>query len=179
VITNAGALVGKVAANTILPGEQLTANDFTIQKVRTGATAVLAPTERALAVTLDQAHSVAGLVQVGDQVDVYGDTPDQVVGLLIADAVVLEAPFGVRTTAASTTGGSTTAGSGNTYVLGVSDTLSPRVMWMADNGKVWLELRAANATNPAPTSLDRKQVYLGNYPTTTPTYSAQSTGAKR
>jgi Flp pilus assembly protein CpaB len=164
-ITNAGALVGKVAASTILPGEQLTANDFTTRTIQTGATAVLAPTERAVAVTLDPAHSVAGMVQVGDSVDIYGDTGG-VVGLLVPDALVLKAPAGANAAA-------------DTFAVGVSDTLSPRIMWMFDNGKVWFELRGANADNAAPTNTTGKQVYLGNYLATTPTYSASSTGAKR
>lgn len=159
-VTNAGALVGKVAAAPILPGEQLTAADFVTP---TGLGGVLSPTERAVAVTLDSAHSVGGLIRVGDRVDVYGSTSgDQLVGLLVPDAVVLKPP------ATGTNGGA------DTVVLNVSSALSPKLMWMADNGKVWLELRGINAQNPPATTTGRQQLYLGNQIATTPTYSASA-----
>jgi Flp pilus assembly protein CpaB len=157
-ITDAGAIVGQVAAKTILPGEQLTSAAFTTP---TGASAVLAPAERAISLTLDSAHGVAGLLQTGDHADVYSDVPmtgGQAVTLLIPDAVVLKTPI--------TAGGSVT--------LGVGDDLSPRVMWAFDNGKVWLELRGVNASNPAPTITQLPQVLLGNHLSTTPTYAIPS-----
>jgi Flp pilus assembly protein CpaB len=184
-ITNAGALVGKTATSTILPGEQLTAADFATPSKAVGALA--SPTERAVAVTLDPAHSVGGTIVAGDTVDVYGSTnaPNPTVGLLISDALVLKAPVAVSTstttgtgTGTSTTAASTSTGS-DTFVLGTSDTLSPRIMWMFDNGRVWLELRDANATNPPATTITRGQVYLGNSTTTTPTYSPTSNGGQR
>jgi Flp pilus assembly protein CpaB len=160
-ITNAGSIVGKVTASTILPGEQLTAADFSTP---TGATAVLTPTERAVEVTLDTAHGLGGFLQTGDYVDVYGSVQDGCgcVTLLDADAVVLDAP---------------TAASGS-VLLGVSDQLSPRVMWVFDNGKVWLELRGPNAVNPAPTITRLPQILLGNQLSTTPTYPTTSSTGK-
>jgi Flp pilus assembly protein CpaB len=155
-ISNAGLLVGKVAVSTILPGEQLTTADFTTP---TGTTAVLTPTERAVAVTLDSAHGLAGFLQAGDHVDVYGDLSGTKAGtavtLLIPDALVLKTP----------------AAAGGSTLLGVSDDLSPRVMFTFDNGKVWLELRGATAVNPAPTITGLAQVLLGNQLSTTPTYA--------
>ena len=170
-IVNAGSIVGKVAANTILPGQQLTDSDFTTPS---GVSAVLAPDQRAVAVTLDDAHEVANLLLAGDQVDVYGSLSgsDAVVGLLVPDAVVLKAPI-------SAVGGVGSGGtSGGTVVLRVSDQLSPRVMWVMDNGKVWLELRGVNASNPAPTNTYRPQVFLGNGTSTVPTYAPTTTTRK-
>jgi Flp pilus assembly protein CpaB len=168
-ITNAGSLVGKTAASTILPGEQLTFADFTTSKTTAAVSALTSPTERAIAVTLDAAHSVDGTLAAGDQVDVYGDTGDSptthVVALLVPDALVLKAPpLG------------TSAG---TYVLGVSDTLSSRVMLTADNGQVWLALRGTNASNPPATAVNRFNLYLGDVPSLVPTYPAASTGGQQ
>jgi hypothetical protein len=59
-------------------------------------------------------------------------------------------------------------------------TLSPRIMWVFDNGKIWLELRGLNATSPAPTITGDRQNILGNYLASTPTYPTHlTTGAKR
>jgi Flp pilus assembly protein CpaB len=164
-ITNAGSIVGKVTASTILPGEQLTTADFTTP---TGASAVLTPTERAVAVTLDSAHGVAGILQAGDHVDVYADvdgtgTKTGGVSLLIPDALVLRP--------ASVAGGS--------VLLGLNMDLSPRVMYAFDNDKVWLELRGANAVNPPPTITGLAQILLGNQLSTTATYPTTSSTGKK
>jgi len=168
-ITNAGSLVGKTAANTILPGEQLTYADFTTAKIAADVSALTSPTERAIAVTLDAAHSVDGTIVAGDQVDVYADTgttpTNHVVGLLVPDALVLKAP--------------PLGSSAGTYVLGISDTLSPRVMITADNGQVWLELRGENASNPPASLVNRFNVYLGDVPSLVPTYPAATTGGQQ
>ena len=166
-ITNAASLAGKVAASNIYAGAQLTAADFTVAG---GGSLVgeLTPTERAVAVTLDPAHGT-GVLQTGDHVDVYGSFSagsSTVVSLLVPNAVVLKA--------------ATAAGSTGSVLLGVSMTLSPRVMWVFDNGKIWLELRGLNATNPKPTITGARQNILGNYLASTPTYPTHvTTGAKR
>jgi Flp pilus assembly protein CpaB len=171
-ITNAASLVGKITASTILTGQQLTAADFTTGPV--GLTATLSPTERAISLTLDPAHGSAGL-QTGDHVDVYASVanPTPLVSLLVPDAVVLRAPSTSATGSANTSGG-------GTVLLGVSMQLSPRVMWVFDNGKIWLELRGLNASNPDATVTSLRQLVLGNHLAVTPTYAAASrTAAKR
>jgi Flp pilus assembly protein CpaB len=146
-ISNAGALVGRVAANTILPGEQLTAADFTLPtSASAGASALLAPTQRAISVTLDEEHGLTDVLQTGDQVDIYGgfdvqlrgssQGPHQLVRLLIPDATVLKAP-----------GTSGSAQSGN-IVLAIESQQVAALAYAADNGKVWLVLRPANAAAP-------------------------------
>jgi Flp pilus assembly protein CpaB len=161
-IVNAASLNGKVASSNILTGQQLTSADFSVPSVSDIA-AELTPTERGVSVTLDPAHGT-GVLQAGDHVDVYGSVAvgsGSVVSLLVPDAVVLKAP----STVGSASGGSTGA-----VLLGVSMTLSPRIMWVFDYGKVWLELRGPNATNAAPTMTGERQVLLGNRLGTTPTY---------
>jgi pilus assembly protein CpaB len=162
-ITNAGAIVGKIASNTILPGQQLTAADFTTPS---GVAETLAPGERAVAVTLDPAHAVANVLQTGDHVDVYGSVPSkQIVGLLVPDAIVLKAP---SASAAST-------GQGGTVLLAVSDLLSPTVMWVYDNGKLWLELRGPDASKPAAATVGPRQILTGAPSSTAPSQSSSTT----
>jgi Flp pilus assembly protein CpaB len=176
-IVDAGSLSGQVAASNILPGQQLTAADFTA--AASGTTGQLTPGERAVAMTLDQSHAVAGVVTAGDHVDVYGSFQNAahqpVVTLLVANAVILKTTTG-SASAAVASGGST----GGTVVLGVSEQLSPRVMWVFDNGKIWLELRGINSISPEPTITGTTQVLLGNYLSATPTYATATTaGVKR
>jgi Flp pilus assembly protein CpaB len=168
-ITNAASLAGKVAASNIFAGQQLTAADFTVAGGG-NLVAELTPTERAVAVTLDPAHGT-GVLQSGDHVDVYGSFSagsSSVVSLLVPNAVVLNVP-------------SAAAGGSGSVLLGVSMTLSPRVMWVFDNGKIWLELRGFNATDAAPTITGDRQNILGNYLGSTPTYPPRprvTSGAK-
>ena len=161
-ITDAASLAGKVAASNIVAGQQLTAADFTVAGGDNLVDA-LTPTERAVDVTLDAAHG-GGVLLAGDHVDVYGSFAagsSTVVSLLVPNAVVLRASAG-------------------SVLLGVSMTLSPRVMWVFDNGKLWLELRGLNATDPKPTITGDRQNILGNYLASTPTYpTRRASGAKR
>jgi hypothetical protein len=62
--------------------------------------------------------------------------------------------------------------------------LSPKVMWVFDNGKLWLELRGLNSTNPSPAVTGLAQVLAGdqvaarvNGLSGTLTYTAPSTAA--
>ena len=186
-INNAGSLTGQVAASNILPGQQLTSTDFTA--TAPGVTGLLTPTERAVAVTLDPTHGVAGTLRTGDHVDVYASVSGAassaaagggpVVSLLVANATILPSSAGSASGGAISSSGAG-GSSGGTVLLGVSEQLSPRVMWVVDNGKVWLELRGINSTDPSPTITGLRQALLGNYLTTTPTYAAPAaTGVKR
>jgi Flp pilus assembly protein CpaB len=171
-IVNAGSLIGKVAANNILPGEQLTAADFTTGA--TGLVAVLSPTERAVSVSLDNSHGLGGVLLPGDHVDVYGSFATkagvQMVSLLVPNALVLRAP---ALTVAGVTGSSSGSGS---VLLGISELLSPRIMYIFDNGKIWLELRGTDAVNPPPTITTLTQILAGNAFATATTYPAKPAG---
>jgi hypothetical protein len=176
-IINAAALSGEHASGDILTGQQLTSPDFTATATPAGhgVTAALTPTERGVAVTLDPAHET-GVLQAGDHVDVYSSFAS-VVSLLVPDAVVLKAP---STAGASGSGGAGGASQGGTVLLGVNMALSPRVMWAADYGKVWLEVRGVISSDANPTITRLRETVLGNYLSSTPTYTAPSTGkAKR
>jgi len=163
-IINATALNGRIAANNIFPGQQLTAADFSTA-ASIGVAAQLTPTERGVSLTLDGQHGLGAVLQTGDHVDVYGSYTVRgtiIVSLLVPDALTLKAP------SASTTSGS--------VLLGVNMLLAPRLLWMADNGKVWLVLRGFNAVDASPSITGPRSLILGDSLDNTPTYS---TGAKR
>ena len=96
-IADAAAVQGKVAVHDIYPGEQLTAADFAAGG---GLAASLAPSQRAMTVTLDAQHGMIGQLQDGDHVDVYagvdlaqntGGVNRPVLRLLMSNVVVLKA----------------------------------------------------------------------------------------
>jgi Flp pilus assembly protein CpaB len=183
-IVDAGTLSGMVAASNILAGQQLTSADFTAAV--SGVTGQLTPNERAVAVTLDPTHAVANVLKAGDHVDVYASLSSApgvtgpVVSLLVADATILQAPASSDSSGGGGVVPASGGGAGPTLLLGVSEQVSPKVMWVFDYGKVWLELRGSNASNPQPEITGLAQILLGNHLATTPTYAtATSTGVKR
>ena len=137
--TNAAVLQGEVATQVILPGQQLTAADFTVS---TGSLAgQLTRTQRAVSIALDPEHGLVGELAPGDRVDVYGAlTPPgngvPVVKLLISNALVLKTP------AAS---GGLTGGTAGTVVVAVGENQVGPLTYTAENGKVWLALRPGAA----------------------------------
>jgi pilus assembly protein CpaB len=147
-LTNAAALQGEVAVQSILPGQQLTTGDFAAST--SGVVGQLAPGQRALSIALDAEHGLVGEVQPGDHVDVYGDFGGNgsgsgggaVVKLLIPNALVLKTP-----TVSSGVGG---GGSSGTIVLAVNNDQVGTLAFAAENGKVWLALRPGAAKNPGP-----------------------------
>lgn len=165
-IVDAASLVGKIAATDILPGQQLKAADFAVPDG--SVLSDLTPGERAVSVSMDPQHGLADVLQTGDHVDVYGSFSIPpglpVVSLLVANAVVLKAPN-------PASGGGSSSG---TVLLGISTALSPRVMWVADNGKVWLVLRGFGAVSPTPTITGLRAVVLGNHLSTSPTIPSPS-----
>ncbi|MGH8571349.1 MAG: Flp pilus assembly protein CpaB, partial [Gammaproteobacteria bacterium] len=97
-LTDAAALRGKVAVADILPGQQLTTEDF--KGVGRGIVTKLAADQRAITVSLDSAHGLVGKVGKGDHVDVLsGFMLDNGVGrerpvlrMLMQDVLVLDVP---------------------------------------------------------------------------------------
>jgi Flp pilus assembly protein CpaB len=166
-IADTAQLQGKVAIADIYPGQQLTAADFTTDG---GLASRLAPNQRAVTVTVDQAHGMIGQLKTGEHVDVYAGfnldpgngRPVPVVRLIMTNVQVL---------AAGSSGGSSLGSSQNpsnafsNVTLNVNDAQAGAVAYAADNGKVWLVLRPANATSTAPPStIDAQSLLLGSRP---------------
>jgi Flp pilus assembly protein CpaB len=148
-------LAGKVAQVDILPGQQLTLADFTAVA---GVAGQLQPGQRAVSVSIDEAHGDTDVVQTGDRVDVYAALSENgapALALLVPNALILKAANGpVAGTAppAPAAGGAAAApapSGGSSVVLAVSTADAPKVAYVADNGKLWMLLRPANATAPA------------------------------
>jgi Flp pilus assembly protein CpaB len=151
-IADSAALSGKVLAREITPGEQLTTADFTTNG---GLVSQLAPADRGMTVTLDQQHGMLGVVNTGDHVDVYAgialtdasgrNTP--VLRLLIPNVTVLKAG-----SKASGTGVTASSNDTSQVTLDIPNNEAGPLAYAADNGKVWLVLRPANAVSTAPPS---------------------------
>jgi Flp pilus assembly protein CpaB len=165
-IVDTTSLRNEVAVADIYPGQQLTASDFTSN---TGLAGQLAPSQRAMTISVDQAHGMVGQINDGDHVDVYGglsvDTGGRsapVLRLLMSNIQVLKA--------GSSAGGGLGA-SGNPsnqfsdVTLNVSDSQAGALAYAAENGKVWLVLRPPNAASTAaPSTFTAQSLLLGGKP---------------
>jgi Flp pilus assembly protein CpaB len=152
-IADTAQLHGKVAAQDIFPGQQLTAAEFTASG---GLIGQLAPSQRAVTIPVDSAHGMVGQIHDGDHVDVYaafelepesGGRSHPVLRLLMSNVQVLKA--------AGESGGGLGSGSGQKadVTLNVTDAQAGPLAFAADNGKLWLVLRAANTSVTAPSSI--------------------------
>jgi Flp pilus assembly protein CpaB len=166
-IADAAQLRGKVAVDDIYPGQQLTASDFTT----TGGLATqLGASQRAITVTLDQAHGMVGEIHNGDHVDVYAGVnldpgtgrTQPLVRLLMSNVKVLQVPA---------SGGGGLGASQNpsnqfsNVTLKVNDSQAGALAYASDNGKLWLVLRPANATSTTPPStVTAQSLLLGSKP---------------
>ena len=158
-ISDASLLTGKVVATAILPGQQLTMADFTDI---TGVTGVLPPNQRAVSISIDEAHGDTDVVQAGDRVDIYvqvsnpGKSGNEL-KLLEPDALVLK-PAGPAPVSA---GGQSLAGS--SLVLALPVNLAPMVAFASTNGSLYLTLRPANSSQTPP-SITTLQTLLSQTP---------------
>lgn len=166
-IADTRQLRGKVASTDIYPGQQLTSADF---EAKGGLEAELTPSQRAITISLDQSHGMVGQIQAGNRVDIYagvsleprGGRSEPALRLLMTDIKVLRA------------GGSASGGLGGTQnpnnsfsnvTLDVSDTQAGALAYAADNGKVWLILRPADATTSSSSSaITAQSLLLGSKP---------------
>ena len=161
-IADATQLHGKVATADIYPGQQLTASDFT---GTSGLTAQLTPNQRAMTIAIDTSRGMVGQVQVGDHVDVYADLESgsghgqPFVRLVLTNVPVLKAG-----STASGAGLSSTNNQQNqltNVTLKVNDNQAGGLAFAADNGKVWLVLRPANATTTPASAVSVQSLLTG------------------
>jgi Flp pilus assembly protein CpaB len=148
-IADPSVLRGRVATDAIFPGQQLTTSDFET-KPSGDLNYQITGTQRAVAIPLDSAHGLIGLVHTGDHVDVMAGfnvvpiarngvpttnsgQPRPVLKRIIQNALVLSAP--------SSTPSGIGAGTSSNVVLRLSDSQAADVAFAVDNGKVWLTLR--------------------------------------
>lgn len=155
---------GLVAAADIFPGQQLTLADFV--PASEAFSTRLAQEQRAIAVPLDSAHGLTGILNAGDHVDVFvgfnesrnGGGGRPVVKLLMQNALVLSAP-----------GAKTGIGAGNSsnVVLKVDYQRAAELAFATDNGRVWVVLRPiANVKPTPPEAVTVESILFGVKPVT-------------
>jgi Flp pilus assembly protein CpaB len=160
-IADTTQLRGEVAATNIYPGQQLTAADFTANG---GLATKLSPDQRAMTITFDSAHGMVGQLHEGDHVDVYGDVESgggrslSFVRLLAPDTEVLKAGSGGN---GGGIGGSNPQNQQSNVTLKVSGTEAGILAYAADNGKIWLVLRPANAVSTAASTVGQATLLTG------------------
>jgi Flp pilus assembly protein CpaB len=163
-IADTAQLHGKVAAADIYPGQQLTASEFIANG---GLTSALAPDQRAITITLDSARGMIGQIHDGDHVDVYADLE------LGGRSASLLRPLTTNTQVlkAGSTSGGAGLGGGNpqnqqsNVTLKVTEAQASALAFAADNGKIWLVLRPANARSTGqPPTVSAPSLLLGRGP---------------
>lgn len=169
-ITDPSSLRGLVAAQNIVPGQQLTTADFT--RPTDPVLSKLGEDQRAVTVPLDAAHGMIGQIQAGDRVDVFAGfqvqpdgsiRPRPVLRVLLQNVEVLKAPP-VGEKAAQ---GLNQQNQTQNVVLRVADKQAVELAFASDNGKVWVALRPqAGAKQQALslTNLDRLVLGLDPIP---------------
>jgi len=150
-ITDPGILAGRVALTDIYPRQQLTAAEFSPTVVDTLGQHITG-TERAISVSLDTVHGLAGQIANGDHIDIYiglnraGGEP--IIKLLMADIDVLRAPAG-----------------GGVFTLKATTKQAAVLAWAMDNGKLWFVLRPPSGARTAiPGYITMRTLLLGLKP---------------
>jgi Flp pilus assembly protein CpaB len=151
-ITDPGILAGRVALTDIYPRQQLTAAEFSATPLDTLGQH-LTGGERAISVSLDAVHGMAGQIGAGDHIDIYVglNRPggDAVIKLLMADVDVLRAPIGA----------------GGVFTLKATTHQAAVLAWAADNGKMWFVLRPpTGARTVIPGYVTMRTLLLGLQP---------------
>jgi pilus assembly protein CpaB len=153
-ITDPGILTGRVALTDIYPRQQLTAAEFSLPGVDTLGQHITGQ-ERAITVSLDAVHGLAGQIASGDHIDIYVGLPDQRLGggaikLLIADMTVLRAPL---------------SASGGIFTLKTTTKQAAVLAWAMDNAKLWFVLRPpSGAKTVVPGWITERTLLLGLKP---------------
>jgi Flp pilus assembly protein CpaB len=168
-LSDAAYLQGKTAATTILPGQQLSAADFTGV---VGVTGLLTPNQRAISLAISESPGDNDVLLPGDRVDVYTYFQKRdVVVLTDPNVLVLKSAAGPASTSASAggtsstpstaTGTSTAGGSGTppaagaggpsliagtSLVLSVSSQEASNIVYAAETGQNYLVLRPIKST---------------------------------
>jgi Flp pilus assembly protein CpaB len=162
-LADPASLHGRIAADDIFPGQQLTVSEFAVASP-TAIDNKLSKFQRAITLPLDSAHGMIGQVQAGDQVEILGGfqvqrvNPDgtpaantttrPLLRVIVPQAYVLDAP--------GSAGGGLGSNSKN-VVLRVTDQQAADLAFASDNGKVWIVLRprtGARAAAPSVVSLE-------------------------
>ncbi len=151
-------LNGRVAVTDILPGQQLTAGDFTTAKTNAVVTRITGK-QRAISVNIDNVHGSLSELKPGDHVDIYiglgakGGTGQGMVKLFRQNVLVMAVP-------GKEPGGpniNETGPSGNLILRVDNEKDAAAFALAADNTQLWFVLRpqsGAKKTTPATATID-------------------------
>jgi Flp pilus assembly protein CpaB len=170
-LSDASTLAGKVATTNILPGQQLTAADFSGP---TGVTGLLTPDQRALTLTISESPGATDILQAGARVDIYatfgakmvlldsnievvkpaGATASTSTGSAQPAPAAATGASGSSASSASTTAGSSPATAapanttlaGSSMVLAVTARQAADLIFAAQSATLYLTLRPNNAS---------------------------------
>jgi Flp pilus assembly protein CpaB len=151
-LSDAAPLAGETAQVDILPGQQLTAADFSAM---TSLDETLTPHERAVAVTIGESPGITDALQPGEHVDVYVLIKTTLI-LVNPDAEVLKAatPVPVKN------GGQTITGS--SMLLALQDTKVNQVIYSAESGQLYLSLRPLTSSQTPPYAMNMATLLADN-----------------
>jgi Flp pilus assembly protein CpaB len=186
-ISDPASLKGRIAAEDIYPGAQLTVSDFTAGNPDAVSTKVV-EFERGIAIPLDEAHGMIGNVAAGDHVDVIAafkgqgedaaaGTAEPVAFVLAQDVLVLDAP--AETAAAGLGAGGMSA---KAIVLRLTDEEAAELAYTVENGVVWIVVRpktGAEEHRPSRVTLERLLLGVKPIPAAKHDGSAPRSGERR
>lgn len=136
-ITDVYQLKGQRTAYPILAGEQIVAARLAGELQAAGGQLGIPPGFQAASVTLEGQRVVAGAVQQGDHVEIFGTFKGASAGdttrVVIPDAEVL-----------AVYGGTETGAEGRTVTLAVTPADASLLIWAQEQGRIWLTLLPPN-----------------------------------
>ncbi len=156
-LSDAGAIAGQTAAVDILPGQQLTAADFSRLA---GLDQTLAKNQRAVAVTIGESPGITDALQPGSRVDVYSlftpksGGPELV--LLNPNAEVLKAATPIPVTSGSQ------KIVGSSMLLALDENKANQVIFSALQGSLYLSLRPLKSSQTPPYATNLESVLRDN-----------------
>ena len=119
-VSDLASIRGEVAVANLTNGEVISSGLFVAQIVAAGTAAQAVPAgDVAISLSLDSVHSVAGLVQPGDLVDLLIQRPDGSEDALYQNVLVLAIGTTVAGTAQTAAASTTPANSSNLYTFAV------------------------------------------------------------
>ncbi len=151
-LTDGATLSSERAQADILPGQQLTASDFT---ALVSLDQTLAKNQRAVAVSISESPGITDALQPGNHVDVYSLFKDTLV-LINPNAEVLKA----ATPVAVKKGGQTISGS--SMLLALQDSKVNQVIFAAQTGQLYLSLRPLVSSQTPPYATNLASVLADN-----------------
>lgn len=160
--SDATGLAGRVAATDILPGQQLTAADFTAGS--TSLSSSLRGPQRAIAIPIDHAHGMIGNLVVGDHVDVYAVLQRQGSTFAGGSVLTLLTPNVPVVGLVKSTSGSIGAQTTTEVDLKLDSNNAANLAFSSDEGKVWLVLRPPAGAAATPPNRVTVQTILSSRP---------------